>query len=115
MPRDETYLLYMMQAARRVYSYTAGIRREQFDTESLRQDGIVLQIGNIGEAASHLSAEFRSLHPEIPWPQIIGMRHRIFHTYQQVDWNRVWTTATVFVPQLISLLEPLMPTNSGRE
>ena len=40
---------------------------------------------------------------------MIGMRHHIFHAYHQIDWDIVWDTATIFVPDLIRLLEPLIP------
>ena len=109
MPRDETYLTYMLLAARRVKLYISGVSREQFDADLKLMDAVVLQIGNIGEAASQVSQTFRDQHPNIPWKQVVGMRHRLFHGYQVIDWNRVWETAQQFVPELIRLLEALVP------
>lgn len=108
MPRDETYLLYMLIAARRIVRYLTGITREQFDVNLEKMDSVALQLGNIGEAASKVSAEYREKHAEIPWPKMIGMRHRIVHNYLEIDWDVVWTAATVEVPDLIRLLEPLI-------
>ena len=109
MPRDETFLIYMLTYARRVAMYIAGMSRTEFDSDLKTMDAVVLQLGNIGEAASQVSQVFRKLHPAIPWPKIIGMRHRIFHKYVEVDWDIVWTAATEEVPKLIRLLEPLVP------
>jgi uncharacterized protein with HEPN domain len=109
MPRDETYLTFMMLAARRVESYIQGMSRRDFDADPKTKDAVVLQIGNIGEAASKVSSPFKAQHPALPWPQMIGMRHRVFHGYEVLDWDRIWTTATIFVPELIRLLEPLVP------
>jgi len=67
------------------------------------------QIVIIGEAASRLSAEFLAAQPHIPWRQIIGMRHRLIHGYDQVDWERVWAVVQNDVPSLLSNLEPLLP------
>jgi uncharacterized protein with HEPN domain len=109
MPHDETFLLYMLVAARRVADSITGTSREQFDSDLEKMDSVVLQIGNIGEAASNISKEFCEQHPELPWSLMIGMRHRIFHHYHEMDWDIVWSTATTFVPELIRLLETLCP------
>ncbi|HEY3295050.1 MAG TPA: HepT-like ribonuclease domain-containing protein [bacterium] len=109
MPRDETYLLYMLLAARRVVRSTSQVSRAEFDSNVEKMDSVVLQIGNIGEAASHISSEYCNLHPMIPWGEIIGMRHRVFHGYEVIDWNKVWDTATISVPKLIPMIEPLVP------
>jgi len=109
MPHDETYLIYMLTAAKRIESYIKGVSREQFDADFKTMDSVALQLGNIGEAANQVSKKFRELHAEIPWPKIVGMRHRIFHRYVEIDWDIVWIAATEEVPKLISLLEPISP------
>jgi uncharacterized protein with HEPN domain len=109
MPRDETYLLYMLLAAKRIARSVAGLTREQFDADLEKMDSVALQLGNIGEAAGHVSSAFRQQHPEIPWPKMTGMRHRIFHQYLEIDWNIVWVAATGEAPDLIRALEPLVP------
>ena len=44
----------------------------------------------VGEAASHIPASLRQQHPQIPWPQIIGMRNRLVHGYDLVDYDIIW-------------------------
>jgi len=109
MPHDETYLLYMLLAARRIIAYTKGMSRTEFDADAKTMDSVALQLGNIGEAANQVSTEFRLRHPDIPWQKIVGMRHRIFHQYLEIDWNIVWIAATMEVPDLLRKLEPLIP------
>jgi uncharacterized protein with HEPN domain len=109
MPRDETYLIYMLTAAKRVTTYIHGMSRVQFDLDPKTMDSVVLQLGNIGEAANQVSIDYQKLHREVPWSKIIGMRHRIFHKYVEIDWDIVWFAATEEVPALIRYLEPLVP------
>jgi uncharacterized protein with HEPN domain len=112
MPRDEAFLMYMLSYARRIVSYVAGMTRSQFDTDLKTMDAVVMQLGNIGEAANQVSPELRKVHPDIPWPKVIGMRNRIFHKYVEIDWDIVWIAATEEVPRLIGMLEPLVPPES---
>ena len=39
----------------------------------------------IGEAASQLTPTFRKTHQQVPWPQIIKMRHVLVHDYLGID------------------------------
>jgi len=38
-----------------------------------------------GEAATRVSETMQNAHPEVPWRQIIGTRHRLIHGYDAVD------------------------------
>lgn len=51
----------------------------------------------------------RNAHPEIPWLQIIALRHRIAHDYFHLDRVRMWDIVQHDIPALILLLEPLIP------
>jgi uncharacterized protein with HEPN domain len=66
-------------------------------------------IQTLGEAARRVSAEFQRSHPEIPWKQIIGMRHKVVHDYLHVDYDIVWAVATADLPPLILDLEKFVP------
>ena len=37
------------------------------------------------------------------------MRNRIIHAYDRVNYDVVWNTATLSIPQLISLREDFLP------
>ena len=102
---DRVYLGHMLEAIRRLEEYAARVTRDQFDDDPLIQDGFVRQITVLGEAAGKVSKAFTSSHPEIPWPDITGIRHKLVHDYFTVDIDVVWDTATVSAPILRPLLE----------
>jgi uncharacterized protein with HEPN domain len=54
----------------------------------------------IGEAASRLSDELRARYPDVPWRQIIAVRHRIVHAYFDLDWQILWDAAIDDIPGL---------------
>ena len=106
---DAAYLLDMLLSARDAAEFAAELTFAQFEQSRLHQNAILKAIEIIGEAATRISEETRQAHPEVPWPEIIGMRNRLVHAYFEVDLKRVWKTAQQDIPRLIDLIEPLVP------
>lgn len=99
----------MLLAARRIQKYARGYDFERFEEDDVVQDAIMRRIQIIGEAARKVSPEFKEAHPEIPWNDIIGMRHKLIHEYFQIIPEKVWEAVVSDIPALISQIEPLVP------
>ncbi|MGH9435458.1 MAG: HepT-like ribonuclease domain-containing protein [Terriglobia bacterium] len=63
----------------------------------------------IGEAANRVPEEERTRIPEIPWPQIVSLRNRLIHRYDEVDFDILWQIISRDLPQLIVALERRVP------
>ena len=81
MRRDDACVLDMLIAARKIRAFTDGVTLDRFRRDEIMQHGIVPLSDILGEAARHVSDDFRATHPEIPWRQFIGMRNRMVHEY----------------------------------
>lgn len=46
---------------------------------------------------------------------MIGLRNILIHSYSSVDHETLWQIATQYVPELLGLLEPLIPEPPGTE
>ena len=82
--------------------------RGAFEQDELLQGWFVRNLQIIGEAARSLPEDVRASAPEIPWPQIIGMRNVLVHGYFEIDTNLVWDAATRDVPALKPAIEGLL-------
>ncbi len=109
MLKDDAYLLDILLAARKVLQYAGSMKQEEFDGNELVQDAVMRQLEIMGEAAGRISEEFRKAHPTIPWHKIIGMRNQIIHEYFRINRQVVWDTIHNDLPDLIRLIEPLVP------
>jgi uncharacterized protein with HEPN domain len=98
---DRTYLLHIRDAIERIEQY-ASHGHEAFLKELHWQDGIVRQLEIVGEAAKHLSVEFRKTQPQVPWRRIAGLRDVLIHDYMGVDLEAVWDIVRNRVPELKS-------------
>ena len=63
----------------------------------------------LGEAAHRVSLPFRNEHVEIPWKEMVGLRNVISHEYDKVDYMEIYRIVRERIPELIALLEPLVP------
>jgi uncharacterized protein with HEPN domain len=104
MKDDRERVLHILEAIQRVEKYAAR-GRFAFDQDELIQNWMVWHLQIIGEAARALSESFRQRHPEIPWAQIIGMRHIIVHEYFGIDLAIVWQAISVNLPDVKRKLE----------
>ena len=109
MPRDNESLIDIETAVRRILRYTQNISRAELEMNDEKVSAILYQIAVIGEATKRLSQEFRQQHPEIPWRDIAGMRDVLIHKYDQVDFDVIWDVVQSKLPELLTLLEPLLP------
>ena len=100
MRRDAQRLQDIVEAAEVLSGYLRGLRSEEFLAGGLAQDAILRQLTVVGEAAFKVSPELRERHAQIPWPKIIGFRHRLVHDYFGLDLDAVWMILTVEVPVL---------------
>ena len=82
---DLIYIGLMLDSALQALELNEGKNRDDFDREITLQLSLTHLVQIIGEAARKISREFCSLHPQIDWKNIIGMRHRVVHDYLNVD------------------------------
>jgi len=108
MSLDETTLLDIAQAARLIVQFKQGMDKAAFLQDIKTQSAILHQLMIMGEAVKRLSQEFRAHHPAIPWTPIAGMRDKLIHAYDIVDFDQVWKTIDTDVPNLIFSIEPLL-------
>ena len=107
--RDAAYLWDMLQAAREVESMLGNHDLSAFLGDRVLVRAIERCAEILGEAANRVSTSFIDSHPEIPWRQIIGQRNILAHEYGQIDHELLYKTAVDDVPELIILLESLLP------
>ena len=98
----------MSEAVDRIERYTRGLSRDTFETDEMVVDAVLRNLGVLGEAARHVSAETRALAPEIEWTKIVRSRHIVVHEYMGVDLDIVWRIVAVYLPPLRKHLHSLL-------
>ncbi|HJJ00072.1 MAG TPA: DUF86 domain-containing protein [Coriobacteriaceae bacterium] len=110
--RDDQYRL------RRISELGAQLSRVIAERDITREDLlndletqwlITTPLFNIGEQTNQLSRQLVEQHPEIPWAEISGLRHRLAHDYEGTNWTMiaevVFDELSAFIKQVEELDE----------
>lgn len=98
----------MLDAAVAAMAFAEGHVRDDITGNRMLLHSLVRDLEILGEAATQISEEYRSSHPEIPWAMIRGMRNRLIHAYWEVNSGLVWSTVKQDLPELLRILEALV-------
>ena len=101
-------LQHMLDYAQNAIGISRGRKRKDLDDDLTFNLALTRLIEVIGEAANRVPEDYQESHPEIPWAQIIGMRNRLIHGYDEVDLDFLWSVVENDLPGLIAQLENLL-------
>ena len=104
----------ILEFAKKVKKRTENISTEDFLQDELLQEAVMYCLGQIGEIASNIPDDEQEKYPGIFWYQMIGLRNRLFHDYEEINLTRVFTITQEPIVQLIQNLETLLTTQAGR-
>lgn len=87
-------LLNIIKKCERIESIVNGKTKEEFESNNDLIELACFNIFQIGELANKLNMDFVKKYKEVPWREIVGMRHVIVHGYDSIDVEIVWATST---------------------
>jgi uncharacterized protein with HEPN domain len=108
MKDDKLYLGHINDAIATIEEYLGNINYGEFCENKMMADAVVRQLEIIGEAAAKLNKNFRNIHSEIPFRDIIDMRNVLIHDYAGVNTMIVWETCKIDLPPLKEYIRKLM-------
>ena len=110
---DIVRLHHMLDHAREAVQMASGRTRPELDTD--RQFGLAMTrlLEILGEAAARVSDPGRQRWPAIPWAKVVGLRNRLIHGYDRVDFDILWTTVVNDLPPLITALDDCLKANDA--
>lgn len=99
---------HMLDYSREAVELLGSRSLEELRSNRVLQLALVQLIEIVGEAGSRVPDDVRQANPELPWKQAIGMRHRLIHGYEFVDYEIIFDTVRDSLPPLIAQLEKLL-------
>lgn len=105
---DQVSLKDMLRHAREAVELLGNASREELAENRVMQLALTRLVEILGEPANRVSAAAQQEHVDVPWAQIIGMRNRLIHGHDVIDYDLLWDTVTSDLPPLIATLERIL-------
>jgi uncharacterized protein with HEPN domain len=86
--------------------------RTDLDSDRKLNLALVRLLEILGEAAKRVPPEEQNKYPQIPWSQLVSLRNRLIHGYDQLDFDILWQILVQDLPPLVTALEEIV-TNPG--
>ncbi len=102
---DRVSVRQMLGHAREAIAVARDKSRYDLDSNRMLSLSLTRLLEIIGEAASRVSRGFREAHPEVAWAEIVGLRNRLIHGYDVVDFDILWQIVGSDLPSLVLVLE----------
>jgi uncharacterized protein with HEPN domain len=101
---DKVGLQDMLSHAEEAVELLGDTGRDDLMGNRVKQLALTRLVEIVGEAANRVSSTTREKHQRIPWEQIVGMRNRLVHGYDIIDYDLLWDTVRSDLPPLIEAL-----------
>ena len=99
---------HILVFCKKIRDRTKGVTREVYLADELLQESVMYCLGQVGEIASKIPDEEQSNYPNIFWEQMVGLRHRLFHDYQAINFSMVYDITQQPIVHLIRELEVIL-------
>lgn len=97
----------ILTACNRIAEHIEGYTFETFMKDNKTLDAVMMELIIIREASANFPDNIREQNSEIRWKSIVGLRNFMAHEYFEIDPKRIWSAATIYVPELRKQIEDL--------
>ena len=105
---DNARIYHILEAIEEIEKYTNQKTYDDFLEDTMLQSACIRQLEIIGEAANHLSTQFKKTLKDVKWREIVSLRNVLIHEYFGVDLNVVWGIIQKDLTQLKINLESFL-------
>ena len=108
---DRITILQLLDYAVEAVEMARSRTRKDLDDDRMFDLSVRQLLEIIGEAARRVSPDTRASCPGVAWSEMIAVRNRIAHGYDEVNFDRVWEIVQDDLPSLIAELRRILAMN----
>lgn len=97
----------LLQILAFIIEHTENLTQAELENDEILTDSVMFRLIQVSENSDKLTEDFKSLHSNIPWRAMKGMRNRIVHEYGNVDLAVIYNTVKTDLPEILRALEEI--------
>lgn len=103
--KNKIIIQKMYQYATKLTDYCADYTYDRFMADTKLIEACVFNLIQLGELCRNADDSLVQIYPEIPWREMYGLRNRIVHDYEGVNFRLVWEIISEDIPELRNMIE----------
>jgi len=107
------YIEDILDAMVKAETLLADVDFAQFESDYRINFAVVRALEIIGEATKRLPEALREQYPDLPWKDMAGMRDRIIHGYDDINFRVVWDTVKIRIPTIKPKVKQILDDYKG--
>ena len=85
--------------------FIKNMNYEEFANDKKTVFAVVRALEVVGEASNRVPQEIKEKYSYLPWNEMRGLRNKIVHNYDDIDYVIVWNVVQNEIPKLISQIK----------
>lgn len=85
-----------------------NITRDVLMTDEFAQWAVTTPLYNIGEQVYQLTRVLKAKYPEQPWNAVSGLRHRLVHEYDGINWTMIVEIVFEDMPEFVQDVQEII-------
>lgn len=105
---NKHYFQDILDYAKSSLEFTANLQYEELLMDKKAIFATIRALEVVGEASNRISDEVKEKYPHLPWIEMRGLRNRIIHNYDDIDYEIIWKVLKNEIPKLIPQIESII-------
>jgi uncharacterized protein with HEPN domain len=105
---DKIRLQHILDSINDILLFTKDVDYESYLADYMLRLAVVKLVENIGEASNCISKGTIKKYPEIEWSILKGIRNILVHEYFGIDYELIWNSIKVNIPELKLKIESVL-------
>ncbi len=105
---NKHYFRDILEYAKTSLEFIQNVSYEEFITDKKATFATIRALEVIGESSNRISDELKEKYPHLPWIEMRGLRNRIIHNYDDIDYTIIWNVLKNEIPNLIKQIEEII-------
>lgn len=105
---NKHYFRDILEYANFALSFLENMSYDQFTNDPKTVFAVVRALEVIGESSNRVPDDLKEKYSYVPWHKMRGLRNKIVHNYDDIDYTIVWNIVKNEIPKLIKQINEII-------